>query len=307
MNAFAVQLAHLPHLGEYLALASAVTWAIAVIMFRVSGRTVSPIGLNLFKNVFALLLFLAIMPVLGRKVLPAASSGDCALLLASGFLGIAVSDTLFLTALNTLGASFLAIVDCVYSPFIIVLSYFFLGERLNIWQLAGVLLIAAAIGLLAWKSPGENGTIPRRDLVRGIVLGILAMLTVAIGIVMIKPMLAHTDVFWATSMRLVGGIGGLILVLPFHPRRREILLSLAVPANWKSMVPASFFGSFLSLLFWVAGMKYTLATVAAVLNQMNVIFIFILAAVFLKEKASPWKIFAVVLAFLGAFLASFPG
>jgi|WetSurMetagenome_2_1015567.scaffolds.fasta_scaffold112131_2 drug/metabolite transporter (DMT)-like permease len=307
MNAFADQIAHLPHLGEYLALASAVAWAIAVILFRVSGRTVSPIGLNLFKNVFALLLFLAIMPVLGRKVLPAASFGDCALLLASGFLGVAVSDTLFLTALNTLGASFLAIVDCVYSPFIIVLSYFFLGERLNLWQLAGVLLIAAAIGLLAWKSPAENGMIPRRDLVRGIVLGILAMLTVAVGIVMIKPMLAHTDVFWATSMRLLGGIGGLILVLPFHPRRREILRSLAVPANWKSMVPASIFGSFLSLLFWVAGMKYTLATVAAVLNQMNVIFIFILAAVFLKEKASPWKIFAVLLAFLGAFLASFPG
>jgi drug/metabolite transporter (DMT)-like permease len=118
-------------------------------------------------------------------------------------------------------------------------------------------------------------------------------------------MLARTDVLWATTMRIVGGILGLVIVLPFHPRRKEILKPLAVVANWKSLIPASFFGSFLSLFFWVAGMKYTLATVAAVLNQMNVIFIFILAAVFLKEKATSWKIFAVALAFLGAFLASF--
>ena len=297
---------NIPHLGEFLALASAAVWAVAVILFRISGRTISPFALNLFKNTLALLLFLPLLPLLGKPFLPAASAADYALLLISGFLGIAVSDTLFLTALNLLGASLLAIIDCVYSPFIIVLSYFFLGERLNPWQFLGVLLIAAAIAVMAWKSTGENGKVPRRDLLRGTVLGILAMLTVAVGIVMIKPMLAHTDVFWATAMRLVGGIGGLVLALPFHPRRRTVLAPLFDVSQWKVLVPASILGSFFSLLFWVAGMKFTLASIAAVLNQMNVIFVFILAAVFLKEKATPWKIASVALAFIGAFLASFP-
>jgi len=297
---------NIPHLGEILALASAVVWAVAVILFRISGKTVSPFALNLFKNTVALLLFLPLLPLLGKPFLPAASAADYALLLFSGFLGIAVSDTLFLTALNLLGASLLAIVDCVYSPYIIVLSYVFLGERLNPWQFLGVLLIAAAIAVMGWKSTGENGKLPRRDLFRGTVLGILAMLTVAVGIVMIKPMLAHTDVFWATAMRLVGGIGGLVLALPFHPRRRAVLAPLLDFSQWKVLVPASVLGSFFSLLFWVAGMKFTLASIAAVLNQMNVIFVFILAAVFLREKATPWKIAAVALAFIGAFLASFP-
>ena len=297
---------NIPHLGEILALASAVVWAVAVILFRISGKTVSPFALNLFKNTVALLLFLPLLPLLGKPFLPAASAADYALLLFSGFLGIAVSDTLFLTALNLLGASLLAIVDCVYSPFIIVLSYVFLGERLNPWQFLGVLLIAAAIAVMGWKSTGENGKLPRRDLFRGTVLGILAMLTVAVGIVMIKPMLAHTDVFWATAMRLAGGIGGLVLALPFHPRRRAVLAPLLDVSQWKVLVPASVLGSFFSLLFWLAGMKFTLASIAAVLNQMNVIFVFILAAVFLREKATPWKIAAVALAFIGAFLASFP-
>jgi drug/metabolite transporter (DMT)-like permease len=53
-------------------------------------------------------------------------------------------------------------------------------------------------------------------------------------------------------------------------------------------------------------MKFAFASVAAILNQMNTIFIFILAALFLGEKATRRKIVAVVLAFIGAFLAAYP-
>jgi drug/metabolite transporter (DMT)-like permease len=51
-------------------------------------------------------------------------------------------------------------------------------------------------------------------------------------------------------------------------------------------------------------MKYTLASVAAPLNQLNSIFIFVLAAIFLKEKVTKAKMAALVLATLGAFLVS---
>jgi drug/metabolite transporter (DMT)-like permease len=71
-------------------------------------------------------------------------------------------------------------------------------------------------------------------------------------------------------------------------------------------VPAAFFGSYLSLIMWTGGMKYAKASVAAVLNQLNTIFIVIIAAVFLRERLTGWKVLAVVLAFLGAYLAANP-
>jgi drug/metabolite transporter (DMT)-like permease len=46
--------------------------------------------------------------------------------------------------------------------------------------------------------------------------------------------------------------------------------------------------------------------VAAALNQLNTIFIVVLAALFLKERLSLWKVAAVVLAFAGAYLAATP-
>lgn len=306
MNAIAAMIEHLPHLGETLALASAVVWAVAVILFRVSGKDVHPIGLNLFKNLFALLLLAAVMPALHKPIFPDATLTQTGLLLLSGFLGIAVSDTLFFMSLNILGASLAAIVDCFYSPFVIILSYIFLSERLSGWQLSGVLLIITAILIVSRKNPGNKGQISRKDLIRGIILGILAMLFVAVGIVLVKPILAGVEIFWATGVRLVGGTLGVLAYLLFRPKRREILRPLLVLSNWRAMVPASFLGSFLSLLFWMGGMKFAFASVAAILNQMCTIFIFILAALFLGEKATRRKIVAVVLAFIGAFLATHP-
>jgi drug/metabolite transporter (DMT)-like permease len=64
--------------------------------------------------------------------------------------------------------------------------------------------------------------------------------------------------------------------------------------------------TYMSNAFWLAGMRLTKASVASALNQLSTIFIFVMAALFLKEKATPRKVAAVVLAFLGALLVSVP-
>ena len=291
-------------LGEILALASGVVWAIAVILFRVTGRRIHPVGLNLGKNVLALGLIAPTLLVLGEPLAPAVPLATTALLLVSGVLGIAVSDTLFFHALNRLGASLTAIVDCFYAPFVIGLSFVFLGERLSPVQLVGAALVVSA--LLTLSKEGKVERIDRKDLVAGVVYGILAMFFVALGIVMVKPILGTVSVFWATSVRIAGGTLALAVLVPFLRDRRAILSPLLDRRNWKALVPAAFFGSYLSLILWMGGMKYAKASVAAVLNQLNTIFIVILAVVFLKEKLTGWKVLAVALAFVGAYLASMP-
>ncbi|MBN1593963.1 MAG: EamA family transporter, partial [Candidatus Coatesbacteria bacterium] len=51
---------------------------------------------------------------------------------------------------------------------------------------------------------------------------------------------------------------------------------------------------------WVAGMKYTQISTAAILNQLSLLFIFVFAYFFLKEPMTPRRIFALILAFVGA-------
>ncbi len=296
-------LASFPYLGETLALITAFIWAIAVILFKKSGETVHPIGLNLFKDVLAVVLLLPTIWLLGETLTPQVFYSDYILLLLSGAVGIGISDPFLFMCLNRLGAGLTAIIDCLYSPFIIGLSLLWLGEKLTLLQVIGAVMIISAI-LTATQKKGR-GDVNSRDLFLGVLFGILAMLTVAVSIVAIKPLLERSPVLWVSEVRLIGGVIVLIIILIFHPKRRGIISSIYSMQSWGYTLSGSFVGAYLALILWLAGMKYTQASEAAALNQTSSIFIFILAAIFLKEPMNLQRTVGIVLAVLGAFLVMF--
>ena len=280
-------------------------WAFAVILFKKSGESVHPIGLNLFKDLFALVLFLPTMWLFGETLWRDAPAAEYALLLASGALGIGLGDTFFFKSLNLLGAGLTAIVDCLYSPFIIGLSLLFLGERLSVLQGIGAALVVAAV--LAASLQWGKGLLSRRDLAWGITYGVLGLATMAVGIVMIKPLLERSPLLWATEVRVAGGAAALAVILLFHRRRRAIVSSVISTSKrgWGYMLGGSFMGADLAMALWLAGMKYTHASVAAALNQTANVFIFIFAALLLREPISRRRTLGIVLGFAGAVLVSF--
>ena len=292
----------MPYLGELLALASGLTWAGAAIFFRLSGQTVPPLGLNLFKNILGCALLTLTMGLTGQALFPGLQGTDYLLVLASGAVGIAVSDTLYFVSLNALGAGLAAVVATLYSPFTIALSLVFLGESLNLWQTVGVVLILAAVLTITYRKEGHP--LPRKKLTAGILAGVLAQLATAVGIVMIKRKLGGWPLLWVTNMRVAGGFLFLAAPILAHPRRKLLLGPLGRKANWKFMVPATVLGTYLSIITWMGGMKYTQVSVASALSQLSTVFIFILAILFLKEKVAPLKVAAVALAMAGAILAS---
>ena len=297
-------LTHFRYPAEAMALGSALVWAFSVILFRIAGKSIHPLGLNLFKNLFASVFLTLTLLILGEPLLPKFAWSDYGLMILSGVFGIAISDTLFFWSLNLLGATLTGIIDCFYSPFLIGASLLFLGEKMSFLQLFGVLLIVSAVLSISQKK--HEREIPRENLVKGIILGILAMLFMAIGIIMIKPILTESPLLWATLFRIIGGLVGLTPLLLFHRARGTILKSISPSPAWRLIVPAAFLGSCVGLPLWMGGMKYAFVTVNVPLNQLNTIFIFILAAVFLKERVTVWRVLAVFLALAGAFLASFP-
>jgi drug/metabolite transporter (DMT)-like permease len=289
--------------GEAMALLTAVTWALAVILFKKSGEAVHPIGLNLFKNLLAIVLFVPTFWLVGEPLFRSAPAEDYLLLLVSGALGIGIADTLFFKSLNILGAGLTAIVDCLYSPFIISLSMIWLGERLSAWQLVGTAMIISAV--LAISREGKNSPSDHRTIVKGILFGTLAMATMAVGIVMIKPLLTRSPLVWATEMRLVGGLVVLLVVLCFHPSKRTIIRSIRSAQRWGYTLSGSFVGAYLAMVLWLAGMKYTQASTASALNQTSNVFIFVFAALILRERITAVRVLGIVLAVSGAALVTF--
>jgi len=68
---------------------------------------------------------------------------------------------------------------------------------------------------------------------------------------------------------------------------------------WRKLALAAFIGQFLAMVLWLAGYKFTQASVAAILNETASIFILLLAAFWLKEPLTRRALVGVGLTMAG--------
>ncbi|MBD3232338.1 MAG: EamA family transporter [candidate division Zixibacteria bacterium] len=296
-------LENIPYIGEIFAFTTAVFWGLAVILFKKSGETIHPVALNIFKGSLSFILIIPVMLIMGNEFLRDVPFRILIIYIISGIIGIGLADTFFFLCLNTLGAGLTAIVDCLYSPFIISLSVVFLAEVMTVWQIVGVLMIISAVLLASNTKRPEH--LSREDFIKGFLWGALAMLCIAVSVIIIKPYLINEPLLWVTQVRTLAGLGALFIILMFFKNRKKQLKSLVDIRNWKWMFPGSFLGNYLSLILWMAAFKYTQASTAAALNQTSNIFVFVFAALFLKEMITREKLIGIILAVGGASLIMF--
>jgi drug/metabolite transporter (DMT)-like permease len=180
------------------------------------------------------------------------------------------------------------------SPFVIVLSFAFLGERLSALQLVGFALVSAGVAIVHERARG-NGALDAADMRRGLLYGIAAIALMAIAVVMVKRVLERNDLLWISGVRLLGGVAAMVVLVALARARGE---ASAAPARmdaqgWMLLVGAAFVGQMLSMLLWLAGYKYTQASVAAILNETASVFIVLLAWLLLGEHLSARRLIGV--------------
>jgi len=285
-------------MGELFALLTAAFWAGAVICFKRAGEVLPPLALNLFRVAVSSLLLLVTMLALDLPPWRPAPLQDHLLIVISGLVAIAIADTLFHASLNRVGAGITAIVDCLYPPAVAVFAMVLLGERLSRGDLAGMVLVVSAV-LVTTRAVPPAGS-DHRSLVVGIVLGCLGMGTLSLGIVIVKPVLADQPVVWVTGMRQFAALGALLLMGLGPAQRREYRQMLQLDRQaLRWALPGTVLGSYLSLMCWIAGMKFTSAGAAAILNQTSTVYIILLARLILREPLTRRRLLACGLAVAG--------
>lgn len=286
-------------LGELLALASALTWAVGVILYRQLGSALAPLRLNFLKNSLVLLGLLPVTVFMQGAAPPPLSASEWMLVLGSGVLGIAIADTLYFSALNALGAGRMGVIGNLYSPLVVFLSMALLGEHLRPWQWFGFVAVSAGVLLAAWIPARWRGVAPAP--VRGALLGVAAIALMAAAIVMIKRVLEVHPLLWVTTLRMGGALLAMLLIALLRGRVPQLLRGPAAVPWWRLLLAAGF-GQGLAMVFWLGGYKYTSAAVAAILNETASVFILLLAWVWLGERPSARALGGVGLALGGVAL-----
>lgn len=155
---------------------------------------------------------------------PRLGAAELAICLLSGVLGIALADTLYFRALNRLGASRAGVISNFYSPFVIVLSYLFLAERLAPLQIAGFFLVSIGVFLVSRPERSGNGHAE----LGAVLTGMLSIFLMAAAIVMVKRILEAQPLLWIVLLRLLGGILGMLLIFAFTGFPRALPVSTSV-------------------------------------------------------------------------------
>ncbi|MDA9962583.1 DMT family transporter [Opitutales bacterium] len=286
-----------PGAGEICSVACALLWAIVTISLKRAGETVPPFELNLFKNIGIAMLLVPAVFFFEFDSWKVFSSSDIWILVLSGVVGVCIADWFLLASLNILGAGRNAILDCLYSPFVIIFAWFALGEQLTLNRIGGGLLVVAGI-LIATLPEQNSGKV--KKLSRGIAYGIVAMISMAGAIVLAKPVLEKTPFFAAMEIRMLAGVAsgvfGLLAVGKFRMfAKRSTSPEFPHLRVWVGICLPAFF----AMCLWIQGYRLLDASLASILNQTSTFFILVLAYWFLGEKLNVSKVLGALVAFGG--------
>lgn len=289
-------------MGEFFSVACAACWALAVVLFRRSGETLPAFELNLLKNLIGFGLMIPTVLLVRGWVGPGYGLEQWLIVLVSGVIGIAIADTWYLRALNLLGASRTGIVAMLFSPMVIMLSAFFLDERLLWLQWIGLILVLCGVGVVNWRP--DRREISARALRQGLAWGSAAVGMMAIGIVSVKPVLADYDFLWTVTLRLAAGAGAMLLFLTLSRGWADSLAHYRSPQPWPLTLTASVLAGYVSMMMWMAGYWLTDASIASILNETAGVFIVLFAWLILKEALTWRKLAGLLICFVGVGLVA---
>ncbi|HIM11062.1 TPA: DMT family transporter [Candidatus Poribacteria bacterium] len=286
--------------GDIFAILTALCWSSGVIFFQVSGRILGSLQISLLKNIIGVIGFIGFLAVQGDEF-PLFTYHDLWIMIISGTFGVAVGDLFFLASLRRLGAGLNAIVSTAYSPTVFLLAFFMFGEVISLQAYFGGVLVITGIIIGTLEIPKDRG---RENIAWGVLYGFTAQALTAFSVLLLKPIMETHPVVPIALVRFSTGallsIGFLVFAKGLPALRETMKQGFKHPP----LIMGSILGTFLSVIFWLAGYKYTLAGRAAIYNQLSTIFIILLAAIFLKEAMTRRKWLAVSCALSGALLVS---
>ena len=299
--------------GILFAIGASIFWSITVTILKPVTQNISPFLINPIKNSIGFILFFILFISTSTPLWYShLYNYEYAIILISGALGMVLGDTVFIYALNKIGANRVAIVDS-FSPVVIHIYSILLlsNQELSIMQISGFFITIAGLLILTYENDYDDIDYKTKRFGIALVLG--AMACTGGGVVFLKTVLERIAEpgldgiklnLWVTAFRLIPGVVLSWIIFSFQKDRHQLLKPLKDKNNYRPLIIASILGPFLALGCWILGYAFlSKPSLASIIGQTSVIFIVILSWLFLKEKITRLRILSTIFVFVGVILA----
>lgn len=268
--------------GEIAALASAAFWAISSILWTRQMTVSWPIAMNLFKTGFCFPLFVISLLLVGRGIpLAGVGASSIGVLIVSGIIGMSIGDTFYFAGLARIGARRSMMILTLSPLFTAGLSVLAGQEFPSVAASFGVGLVLVGLILVLRERPA--GMVMPGKVRPGVLFALGAALCQALGIVLTKHGLAGAGILEASTVRIFGGVIGILVIELLRGRLGATVRHTLQPPSLRRIIPAALLGTFLGFHLLQAAVRYTEPAVAAALTGTSPLFVAPLSVIFLKE------------------------
>ena len=289
----------MPYAGELAGLATALLWAITSIFFAQAGRLVGSFAVNNIRLLVAVVVYAVVVLLTTGSLWPRDLNQQQLFWLGlSGVVGLVIGDGCGFKALVMIGPRLATLIYAGTPVMATIMAWPFLGEHLSLMNLLG---IAVTLGGITWvvlerRYDSDNRFELDRDhpdrgtLIKGVLLGIVAAVGQAAGLVLAKQgMVGAGGDLAPLEAAYVRMVVSLVVIWTLAAGRGKMIQTIRAMKNGRALsfcAAGAIVGPFLGVWMSLVAVKYIPAGLAATLNSTTPVLVLPLVARWYKEKVT---------------------
>jgi len=318
------------HFGEIISLIVAVSWTLTALSFEYASKKVGSLSLNIIRLIMAMVMLGIFLLAVTGSPFPVNAGGAAWLWLAlSGLVGYVFGDFCLFNSYVVIGSRLGQLFMTLAPPTAAIAGYFFLGQKMSLTAIAGMLVCVAGIGIsILGRTDSENSDPDSANVhhhhhriginlpLKGVLFGIGAGIGQGVGLVLSKIGMNHymeaappvTDLdnlvipFASTQIRAVAGLAGFLVIMFLQKKGRSLLASFKDVKSMGAAATGTFFGPFLGVSLSLLAVNYTEAGIASTIMALTPILIILPSKLIYKEKVTVKQVIGAVISVTGASL-----
>ena len=288
------------NMGQLLALATAICWAISAIYFEASGKKIG----SLFVNYITLIMgfvFISIFTLITRgMIFPVDATSKTWLFLSmSGFIGFFIGDFFLFRSYVEIGSRIAMLVMATSPPITALLEFLILGEKLTKMSILGMIVTILGISIVILSRNPEGKKIELTHSLKGITYALLGSLGQAIGFIFSKIGMGDYNAFAATQVRIIAGIISFTVLFFVLKKWDDLKVAIKDKETMGKIAIGSIFGPFLGVSLALLSLKYTTAGISSTITSIVPVIIIPFSIIVFKEKVTLKEILGSIITVVG--------
>lgn len=283
--------------GELTAILVALCWTICSAYFEESGKKIGSINVNMTRLIFGLIFLMIFNLFRSGMILPFNASFEIIKFMGfSGFIGMFLGDLLLYEAFILLSARITMLIFFLVPPITSLISFIFLGEKMNVIEIVGMIIILVGIYIVVSKKETSD----KKELSKkGLILAFGATILQASSNVISKYAVIDYDPFLSAQIRIIVSILGFGILYTLRGNWSNYIKTFKEKDVMIKIGIGSFFGPFLGVSLTLLSLQFISAGIAATLSSISPIILIPYTFFIKKERVTRYDIIGTLIAFLG--------